>query len=403
MPGTLTRHPLGNPSARIPAGLMSLIVSSVSALLRFSSASALHLGEDHRGMILSSRLPKKGVRGTVPNKFTPSPSTFSRGCRGAAAAVLALAMISGSSAAASVAATTTVATEMSVPAAKSLKKIPHWLSGQVPMLAQTRGGIGDLVMAYYDIWKVGEVVAKYQWYRDGRKIEGDTGSAHTLVAADKGKKLHVVMTGSKDGFAPTKVVAGSMTFDFTLTFHGKPSIINPSGGLVGMPLFANADYARTVIAGVAEVKDFSYQWRRDGQAIRGATSDTYDMTLQDLGKKLSVTVTPLIAGYTSNSSTSAATAPVVDASVINGSKPIVTGTAKVGRKLTATRGKWNANAKTFSYQWYANGVAIQGATASSYTITASIVGKKLTVQVTARGAYMFSTASSAPSAAVRRI
>lgn len=50
----------------------------------------------------------------------------------------------------------------------------------------------------------------------------------------------------------------------------------------------------------------SYQWKRNGKAIKGATHKTYKLTKSDRGKKLSVTVTARRYGYTTGSVTTAA-------------------------------------------------------------------------------------------------
>ena len=57
----------------------------------------------------------------------------------------------------------------------------------------------------------------------------------------------------------------------------------------------------------------------------------------------------------------------------------VTGTAKVGETLTATVNP--ANASSPKYQWYADGVAITGATKATYTLTGDQFGKAITVKV----------------------
>lgn len=61
--------------------------------------------------------------------------------------------------------------------------------------------------------------------------------------------------------------------------------------------------------------------------------------------------------------------------------PSITGTAKVGTKLTAKAGVWSTPGKA-SYQWLRNGAPIKGATYSSYTPKAADLGKKIKVQVT---------------------
>lgn len=61
--------------------------------------------------------------------------------------------------------------------------------------------------------------------------------------------------------------------------------------------------------------------------------------------------------------------------------PRISGTARVGFSLTAVPGSWTSGT-TFSYQWYANGVAIGGATGVSLAVTTSHVNKSISVRVT---------------------
>ncbi|MFC6154657.1 hypothetical protein [Nocardioides yefusunii] len=61
--------------------------------------------------------------------------------------------------------------------------------------------------------------------------------------------------------------------------------------------------------------------------------------------------------------------------------PTITGTAQVGKKITAKVGAWTTTAK-LTQQWKRNGVAIKGATGTAYTPVAADAGKKLTVTVT---------------------
>jgi len=68
-------------------------------------------------------------------------------------------------------------------------------------------------------------------------------------------------------------------------------------------------------------------------------------------------------------------------SFANSPAPTITGSGKVGEPLAAVAGDWDAGV-TITYQWKLDGVAIAGATASSYTPTAGQAGKTLTVEVT---------------------
>lgn len=76
--------------------------------------------------------------------------------------------------------------------------------------------------------------------------------------------------------------------------------------------------------------------------------------------------------------------------------PKITGTAKVGARVTATTGSWSATPTSYTYQWKADGKAISGATAAAYTVPAALLGKKLTVTVTAvKSGWISGTATSA--------
>jgi len=62
-------------------------------------------------------------------------------------------------------------------------------------------------------------------------------------------------------------------------------------------------------------------------------------------------------------------------------QPTITGTAKAGQTLSANTGVWFPAPK-FGYTWYADGVAIPGATNSTYLVTTAVLGKKISVKVT---------------------
>ncbi len=81
--------------------------------------------------------------------------------------------------------------------------------------------------------------------------------------------------------------------------------------------------------------------------------------------------------------------------------PVISGTAKVGRTLKTSDGTWSPAATSYTYQWYANGRAISGATRSSLVLKAAQKGKKITVKVIAhRAGHKDGSATSAPAGAV---
>lgn len=64
--------------------------------------------------------------------------------------------------------------------------------------------------------------------------------------------------------------------------------------------------------------------------------------------------------------------------------PAISGTIEVGEVATCSTGTATGDATiTYAYQWFAGGVAIAGATANTFTITSTQLGKKLQARVTA--------------------
>ncbi|MEV6763479.1 Tat pathway signal protein [Streptomyces sp. NPDC051105] len=146
---------------------------------------------------------------------------------------------------------------------------------------------------------------------------------------------------------------------------------------------------------------YTYQWNADGKAISGATAASYTVPAALLGKKLTVTVTAVKSGWLSGSATSAAVTVAKGDAPKATKQPTVSGPAKVGRKLTAAHGTWSPAATSYTYQWYANGKAISGATKSTLTLKAAQKGKKVTVKVTAhRTGHKDGTAASKPTRTV---
>ncbi|MBK7820131.1 MAG: hypothetical protein IPJ61_03405 [Tessaracoccus sp.] len=127
----------------------------------------------------------------------------------------------------------------------------------------------------------------------------------------------------------------------------------------------------------------TYQWLRDGKKISGATRSTYTLKSADKGKKISVAVTGKKTGYVTVTKTSAKT-KAVKAGALAAKTPKISGTAQVGKKLTAKPGAWKPTGLKFTYQWYRGSSKIKGATKSTYTLKSADKGKKIKVKVTGK-------------------
>ncbi|WGL52566.1 family 78 glycoside hydrolase catalytic domain [Nocardioides sp. BP30] len=139
--------------------------------------------------------------------------------------------------------------------------------------------------------------------------------------------------------------------------------------------------------------DLTYQWLRDGDPIPGATDATYQVVAADRGAELSVKVTASAHGLSDASATSGSIT-IGAGTLLPTALPTISGTAKVGSRLTATAGAWPAGTAV-SYQWTRDGRPVAGATGARYTLTAADATAAVSVRVTAtRDGYTTATAES---------
>lgn len=148
--------------------------------------------------------------------------------------------------------------------------------------------------AVFSVSATGTAPLSYQWRKNGTEIAGANSASYTTPAmtmSDNGARFSVVVANS----------VGSVTSsDATLTVTAAaPSIVTqPSAqtALVGQ----TATYSVSV-TGTAPL---SYQWRKNGSNITGATGASYTtptLTLADSGATYSVVVSNSLGSVTSNS------------------------------------------------------------------------------------------------------
>ena len=180
----------------------------------------------------------------------------------------------------------------------------------------------------------------------------------------------------------------------------------------------------------------TFQWLADGVEIPLATSSTYVVGAGDQGRVLSVRVRATGYGLEPGTGTSAATVPVTTASgpqaptptqqplpsstptptstatptpvpspapatLSNEARPKVTGTPRVGKTLTVSRGSWSVDKVTVRVQWLADGKAVKRATGLKLRLTKAMTGKKISVKVTATAGSQKVVVRTRPTARVR--
>lgn len=245
------------------------------------------------------------------------------------------------------------------------------------------------------------------WYRDGVRV--GTGSTHQVTLDDLGHGLEAVESlvasavadglGGTVGFASFAVASQPVAVP-RLAFIQTPGVTISGEMTEGSILTA------TVGTWTPDPDGTNLQWLRNGVEIPGASGAKYTPTASDVGARLAVRVSAWKAGYLDGSVTSSPTSVIAAAAVpladfTTRTLPVISGKAKVGSILSVRPGEWDPVPQQLTYQWMRGGVAIAGAIARTYKVTAADAGYALKVRVTAmRDGYRPSASTSTPTGTV---
>ena len=230
----------------------------------------------------------------------------------------------------------------------------------------------------------------YQWARndgtDDTDIAGETGSTYALVDADQGQTIKVRVTFTDDA-----------DNDESLTSAATVAVLaRPNRAAAGLPTISGTPQVeQTLTADTSSITDedgltnvsYAHQWSAGGSDIDGATGSTYTLTASEQGQTIQVQATFTDDADNDESLTSAATVAVLARpNRAAAGLPTISGTPQVEQTLTAdTSSITDEDGLTnvsYAHQWSAGGSDIDGATGSTYTLTASEQGQTIQVQVT---------------------
>ncbi|WP_030440059.1 hypothetical protein [Actinoplanes subtropicus] len=211
-------------------------------------------------------------------------------------------------------------------------------------------------------------------------VRSVTPDRHTLVVdAD----LTTAATG------PWKVTVTSAKTGQTTGYY--VSVNGPALQVTTMPSISGTARVGATVTAIPgrwtpAATSYTYQWLANGTPISGATAPTYTIPASLLARTLTiaVAVTAHRDYRADGTATSAAIAVAAGSAGPKATKPPrITGTAAAGKTVSVSAGTWWPAATSYSYQWYLNGKAINGATRTSLHLTSSMRGRKLTVIITA--------------------
>jgi hypothetical protein len=256
--------------------------------------------------------------------------------------------------------------------------------GGVPGSGETVTYTGTSGGATYTL-KITESAAKYVAQTgDTYELKAGSKTSTGTVIDVSGGVLTLKPSNSSTTFTLTVSGGGITAIDGTITWTDGTTETAPGtlgGGTSDLPGNITISPASGVTTGTVLTATYSgsetvsYQWKKDGGNV-GTNSKTY--TPAQAG---SYTVTVSAAGY--NSKTSAA----VSVTASQGQQLSVSiqfqGIRQIGSTLTAVVITNLTGA--VSYQWLRYGNDINGATSSSYTVTAQDLGEPISVKVTVNG------------------
>ena len=261
--------------------------------------------------------------------------------------------------------------------------------------------VGKTLQVSTGAWSPVPAKLTYRWERcnaNGRvcaAIPNTSNTSYTLGSADLGHMLVVLLQGT-NGTTIQNAFSTATPAIVGPSVHGPTLTIGPS--VSGIAAQRQQLVASTGIwQGVGPIV-FGFHWYRCDpsgvhcQTIRGATSAAYTPVLKDVGDTIALTLQA-----TDSVGPTAAYASLVgpvageDSPLTPTSLPTITGAATVGGTLDIARGLWSTRPTGFTYAWLrcnANGrlcVAIPGATALSYRLTAEDAGHALAADIVASG------------------
>jgi hypothetical protein len=244
-------------------------------------------------------------------------------------------------------------------------------------------------------------------------VVGATQQTYKLGAADVGSTMRVSVTAMNKNGSTTATSAQ------TNVVAAPPAPPSPPTNTALPQVSGTAQQGQTLTASTGTWSGsptaYGYQWQRCNSTggacagVAGATASTYALTSTDVGSTMRVLVSATNAGGTatalSTQTALVASAPVATAPAST-ALPQVSGTAQAGQTLTASTGTWTGSPGSYGYQWKrcdsagATCASITGATANTFALTTTDVGKTLRVAVTATNGVGSTTATSAQTAVV---
>ena len=251
----------------------------------------------------------------------------------------------------------------------------------------------DVVLDYNNLWKLDSDAPKAFINAKGKNFFALTSDQlYGKINTNDNEIMPVDLNGDNLLDGMYKSWANSSSTDLNLLISQAPWQFKPTGDVTisGRPIQKETLTASNTLEDLDGLGPISYQWSADGNAISGATNETFTLNQSEVGKVISVT-----ASYTDGLGTkeyveSIGTSKVSNVNDLPTGVIVISGTVAKGQTLTATNTLSDADGLgTLSYQWQSSldgstWLAIAGATKTTYKLVNSDVSKsiRLTIRYT---------------------
>lgn len=195
----------------------------------------------------------------------------------------------------------------------------------------------------------------YQWRRNGDAITGATNASYTTLATTE------LDSGMRFTVAVSNAVGSVISPAATLTVTPRPQPPTITGQPIGATVNEGQSTTFTVQASSNNTA-LGYQWRRNGNDLAGATTDSYTTPATTAADEAA----QFTAAVTNGAGTTLSAAAVLTVRT----PPRITAQPQAVSTFTGQTASYSVTATgtdPLQYQWQRNGSAIAGATASSYT------------------------------------
>ena len=258
------------------------------------------------------------------------------------------------------------------PCAGTIDSISSWIGTSSQPLISGSPTFGQTFKGSNGTWASGTKFCVF-WIADGVLVPKVATSTLKLDGTSVGKNIQFVVVGIDKNSKRAVRVSNPLIVTKAIFTNSKSPVVK-GVAKVGSKLTSSVTSWGTGII-------YRYQWLRGSDEILGATASSYAPTDSDVGSNVSLKVCGSKQYFEQLCVESVP--QIVSLGVISkvGQISIRGSSTNVGATLIGNTTQWMTGVE-LSWQWLADGVEIESATASTYTIARSDRGKTISLRVT---------------------